>query len=211
MIWINGTAGASGGAFLCRRLSLPLFCLVSRCPAWEAGEYCHGRCRQSMATSAARPTAPHCATASPSTTWSKTTACAGRRVRALDGVSLAAAPGEFVSLIGTSGCGKSTLLRIVAGLDEPTSGQVRVGDDADDAAPRRQRIYAPARHAAALAHRTGQRDAAAGVPRSSPRREARAEAAAYAGLLRACAGSSAPGPARSPAACASASRWRAPS
>jgi NitT/TauT family transport system ATP-binding protein len=43
---------------------------------------------------------------------------------ALDRVSLAVAPGEFVCLIGASGCGKSTLLSLVAGLDEPTGGTI---------------------------------------------------------------------------------------
>ena len=38
--------------------------------------------------------------------------------------------GEFVSLIGPSGCGKSTLLRVIAGLIAPSSGAVRVGEDA---------------------------------------------------------------------------------
>ena len=45
--------------------------------------------------------------------------------RALDGVSLSLAPGEFVSLIGPSGCGKSTLLRLVAGLSSPTEGALQ--------------------------------------------------------------------------------------
>ncbi|MAT69359.1 MAG: hypothetical protein CMJ58_07505 [Planctomycetaceae bacterium] len=44
--------------------------------------------------------------------------------RAVDGVSLRVAAGEFVSLLGPSGCGKSTLLRITAGLAPPTSGTV---------------------------------------------------------------------------------------
>src|SRR5579863_10138638 len=47
-------------------------------------------------------------------------------VRALDKISLEVPPGEFTCLIGASGCGKSTLLNLVAGLDEPTSGQVTV-------------------------------------------------------------------------------------
>ena len=45
-------------------------------------------------------------------------------VLALDRVSLTVAPGEFVCLIGASGCGKSTLLSLVAGLDEPTAGEI---------------------------------------------------------------------------------------
>ena len=50
-------------------------------------------------------------------------------VVALDHISLDVAPGEFVCLLGASGCGKSTLLNIVAGLDQPTSGTVRVRAD----------------------------------------------------------------------------------
>ena len=44
------------------------------------------------------------------------------------GISLAVADGEFVVLVGPSGCGKSTLLRMVAGLEEITSGTIRIGD-----------------------------------------------------------------------------------
>jgi NitT/TauT family transport system ATP-binding protein len=47
-------------------------------------------------------------------------------VLALDGISLKARPGEFVTLVGASGCGKSTLLNLVSGLDQPTSGSVEV-------------------------------------------------------------------------------------
>jgi NitT/TauT family transport system ATP-binding protein len=45
-------------------------------------------------------------------------------VRALDGLDLAIASGEFVSILGPSGCGKSTALRLIAGLGEPTSGAI---------------------------------------------------------------------------------------
>jgi NitT/TauT family transport system ATP-binding protein len=45
---------------------------------------------------------------------------------ALDDVHLTVRPGRFVSLIGPSGCGKSTLLRLVAGLEQPDRGDVRV-------------------------------------------------------------------------------------
>jgi len=47
-------------------------------------------------------------------------------VRALDGVSLTVARGEFLGLLGTSGSGKSTFLNLVAGLDRPTAGALTV-------------------------------------------------------------------------------------
>jgi sulfonate transport system ATP-binding protein len=45
-------------------------------------------------------------------------------VRALDGITVAVAPGEILGVVGGSGCGKSTLLRVVSGLDQPTQGDV---------------------------------------------------------------------------------------
>ena len=47
-------------------------------------------------------------------------------VQALSGIDLDIAKGEFVSLIGPSGCGKTTLLRVIADLEQPTDGSVRI-------------------------------------------------------------------------------------
>ena len=47
-------------------------------------------------------------------------------VRALDGVSISVSEGEFLALQGTSGSGKSTLLNLIAGLDTPTDGALRL-------------------------------------------------------------------------------------
>jgi ABC-type nitrate/sulfonate/bicarbonate transport system ATPase subunit len=56
-------------------------------------------------------------------------AFAGRAgsIAVLRSVDLEAPAGEFLAVLGASGCGKSTLLRLVAGLDAPTAGEVRIG------------------------------------------------------------------------------------
>jgi sn-glycerol 3-phosphate transport system ATP-binding protein len=48
--------------------------------------------------------------------------------RAVDAISFSAEPGSFVVLLGPSGCGKSTTLRLIAGLDVPTAGTIRIGE-----------------------------------------------------------------------------------
>jgi len=52
----------------------------------------------------------------------------GRGARAVDRVNLVVGDGEFLVLVGPSGCGKSTLLRMVAGLEEVSEGEIRIGE-----------------------------------------------------------------------------------
>ncbi len=60
---------------------------------------------------------------------------------AVDNVSLDVGDGEFMVLLGPSGCGKSTVLRMVAGLEDPTSGAILLdGELANELAPRDRRI-----------------------------------------------------------------------
>lgn len=49
-----------------------------------------------------------------------------RQLSVLKNLNLAVAPAEFVSIIGQSGCGKTTLLHMIAGLNQPTEGQIRI-------------------------------------------------------------------------------------
>ncbi len=57
-------------------------------------------------------------------------------VDAVAGVDLDIAEGEFFSLLGPSGCGKTTLLRMLAGLEDPSAGRIRIGgNDVTDVPP----------------------------------------------------------------------------
>jgi multiple sugar transport system ATP-binding protein len=64
------------------------------------------------------------------------------RVHAIDGVDLATGEGEYLVLLGPSGCGKTTLLRTIAGLEEPTSGDVLIGGQVVTGLPPRARRIA---------------------------------------------------------------------
>lgn len=60
------------------------------------------------------------------------------QIEAVHQVSAQIKPGDFVAIIGPSGCGKSTLLRMLAGLDQPTSGTIAV-DEQNVTGPSRER------------------------------------------------------------------------
>ena len=106
----------------------------------------------------------------------KTFGAGSTEVRALGGVSLRVAAGEFVALMGPSGCGKSTLLHLAGGLEEPSAGRVRVGGhevgDLDLTARAALRCAAaplrriPTAQSAGLVDCARKRDVAAGVGRS---------------------------------------------
>jgi multiple sugar transport system ATP-binding protein len=60
---------------------------------------------------------------------------------AVDNVSASIGDGEFFSLLGPSGCGKTTTLRMIAGLEQPTSGEIYFGDERmTDASPQERNV-----------------------------------------------------------------------
>jgi len=55
----------------------------------------------------------------------------GKHILAIENISFSAQKGEFISILGPSGCGKSTLVKMIAGLIDPTSGNIIEGKDID--------------------------------------------------------------------------------
>ena len=65
----------------------------------------------------------------------------GSSIPAVDGLSLSVPGGELLALVGPSGCGKTTLLRLIAGLEEPTSGDITIaGVDQHGVPPARRDV-----------------------------------------------------------------------
>ncbi|MFG1211632.1 sn-glycerol-3-phosphate ABC transporter ATP-binding protein UgpC [Xanthobacter flavus] len=75
------------------------------------------------------------------------------RTEVLRGIDLDVAPGEMVVVVGASGCGKSTLLRIVAGLEQPSSGRITLdGEDITSRDPAARDIAMVFQHYALYPH-----------------------------------------------------------
>src|SRR3954453_13808053 len=106
-------------------------------------------------------------------------------VRAVDHVSLEVADGEFVVLVGPSGCGKSTLLRMIAGLEQVTSGTVRIGDrDVTTVAPPDRDIAMVFQNYALYPHKSVRENLAFGLrQRRTPKPEVERRVAGMAALL----------------------------
>ncbi|MGN0853990.1 MAG: ABC transporter ATP-binding protein [Kiritimatiellia bacterium] len=92
---------------------------------------------------------------------------------AVEDFSLTIRDGEFLVLVGPSGCGKSTTLRMVAGLETPTSGTIRIGDrDVTDLPPKDRDIAMVFQNYALYPHMTVEENMAFGlVLRKTPRAE----------------------------------------
>ena len=88
----------------------------------------------------------------------------GHPVRALDGVDLVIAPGEFFVLLGPSGCGKTTLLRCIAGLEQLDAGEIRLGDRRlDELPPNRRPVNTVFQSYALFPHLTAAQNIAFGL------------------------------------------------
>ncbi|EMA51303.1 ABC transporter ATP-binding protein [Halococcus salifodinae] len=90
------------------------------------------------------------------------------RLVAVDDVSLEVANGEFVTVVGPSGCGKSTTLRMIAGLEQPTSGRVHIGgEDVTDVHARRRDVAMVFQNYALYPHKTVRQNMAFGLRMST--------------------------------------------
>lgn len=88
-------------------------------------------------------------------------------VRAVDGVSIQVARGEFYSLLGPSGCGKTTTLRIIAGFEQPDAGRiVLTGDDITTTPPNQRKVNTVFQHYALFPHLSVEDNVAYGLKRT---------------------------------------------
>ncbi len=106
-------------------------------------------------------------------------------VKALDGLSLEVADREFLAVVGPSGCGKSTLLRIIAGLEDETSGRVLLdGRELTGLPPKARDMAIMFQSYTLFPHLTVAENMGFGLRlRGTPAAEARAKVAEMAGTL----------------------------
>ena len=83
------------------------------------------------------------------------------KAQVLKGISLDVRPGEFVTLLGPSGCGKTTTLRIIAGLEQPDSGSVKLeGADITALEPEKRNVNTVFQNYALFPHMNVQKNIA---------------------------------------------------
>lgn len=104
-----------------------------------------------------------------------------QKVPVLKDINLEIEPGEIISIVGGSGCGKSTLLRMIAGLDQPTEGEILVGG---------KRMEHPSldvgvlfQESRLLPWENAEKNIAFGLPQNYPRKEKQKLVEEYIGLV----------------------------
>jgi len=107
-------------------------------------------------------------------------------VKVIHGIDLDVADGEFVVFVGPSGCGKSTLLRIIAGLEQPSAGEIRLGGAVVNDVPAADRGLAMVFQSYALyPHMSVRQNLAFGLENSrTPREDIEARVGEAARMLR---------------------------
>jgi multiple sugar transport system ATP-binding protein len=106
-------------------------------------------------------------------------------VRAVNGVTLDIPDGDFMVFVGPSGCGKSTALRMVAGLEDITEGEIRIGDRVvNDMPPKDRDIAMVFQNYALYPHMTVEDNLAFGLQlRKTPKEEQKKRVAEAAKML----------------------------
>jgi multiple sugar transport system ATP-binding protein len=92
----------------------------------------------------------------------------GGTIVAVDDLDLTVEDGEFITVVGPSGCGKSTTLRMIAGLERPTGGRIRVGgEDVTDTHARHRDVAMVFQNYALYPHKTVEQNMAFGLRMST--------------------------------------------